>query len=225
MVLALMVLLIVSLLGSLSLKVSNTEVLTSGALEGSVASFYILESLGQVGINKLIQQNVNGDDCIEAAPKRCLVKELYHADTTFLPWLDTVWANNPARDVFDLRVMDPTVRDDFSAFPKIAPFPANWHGGSQKTARVPDPLKAGSQYSLEPPGYHDIDEGGEDLIRYAVQDHGRIGVYSIGLGDPVIREYRIYGLYYVGTDRTRGYPGKYALELGYRLELAEMEIM
>ncbi len=50
MILALMVLLIVSLLGTLSLRVSNTEVLTSGTLEGSVASFYMLESLGQLGI-------------------------------------------------------------------------------------------------------------------------------------------------------------------------------
>ena len=156
MVLALMVLLIVSLLGSLSLKVSNTEVITSGNHEGLVASFYMLESLGQLGIKQLVKQNEGGDDCIEAIPERCLVKNLYHADTTALPWLDEVWSENTTKDVFDLRVLDPTVREDLSAHPKIRPFPDNWYGGSQKVARLPESLQAGSAISLEPPGYQDM---------------------------------------------------------------------
>ena len=45
-ILALMVLLVISLLGALSIKISTTEVITSGNLEGSVASFYMLESIG-----------------------------------------------------------------------------------------------------------------------------------------------------------------------------------
>ena len=225
MVLALMVLLILSLLGSLSLKVSNTEVLTSGTVEGSVASFYVLESLGQLGIQKLVRQNVTGEDCIEATPQQCLVRELYHVDITKLPWLDEIWSGNITKDVFDLGVMDPTLGEDLAVLPKVKPFPDNWYGGDQKSARVPMPLQVGSFHSLEPPGYHDREDGGDDLIRYAVQDHGRIGVYSIGAKDPVIREYRVYGLYYVGAGSSRGYPGKYAVELGYRLELAEMEII
>ena len=121
--------------------------------------------------------------------------------------------------------MNPTLREDHAVFPKIKPFPDNWYGGDQKSARVPVSLQAGSVHSLEPPGYHDREDGGDDLIRYAVQDHGRIGVYSIGAKDPVIREYRVYGLYYVGAGSSRGYPGKFSVELGYRLELAGMEIM
>jgi hypothetical protein len=110
-------------------------------------------------------------------------------------------------------------------YPKIAPFPDNWFGHDQKTERIPESLQSKSVNSLEPPGYHDMEEGGGDLIRYAVQDQGRIGVYSIGTDDPVIREYRVYGLYYVGADSLRGYPGKFSIELGYRLELADMEII
>ena len=82
-----------------------------------------------------------------------------------------------------------------------------------------------SVYSLEPMGYHDMEEGGEDLIRYAVHDHGRRGVYSVDAENPLIKEYRIYGLYYVGAGRSMGYPGKYAVELGYRMELMNMEVM
>ena len=225
MILALMVLLVVSLLGSLSLRVSNTEVITSGSLEGSVASFYVLESLGQLGIEKLVQQNVNGDDCIEPVPEHCLVKELHHADISTLPWLDEVWSKDTSKNLFDLRVMDPGKKEDLSVFPKIVPFPDNWFGLDQKTVRVPESLQSNSVNSLEPPGYHDMGKGGGDLIRYAVQDHGRIGVYSVGADDPVIREYRVYGLYYVGAGSARGYPGKYAIEVGYRLELVDMEII
>ena len=225
MVLALTILLIVSLLGTLSLRVSNNEVLTSGNLEGSVASFYLLESIGQLGIEKLVQQNVQGDDCLEAIPERCLVKELHHADTTTLPWLDEAWSGDTSKDVFDLRVFDPTVKEDLSTLPKIAPFPDNWFGAGQRVSRVPEVFRVGSEYSLEPPGYLDREDGGDDLIRYALQDQGRIGVYSIGANDPVLREYRIYGLYFVGVGRSQGYPGKYGIELGYRLELATMEIM
>ena len=163
--------------------------------------------------------------CLEAAPENCLVKELHHVDTTSLPWLDEVWSKNSMKDVFDLRVMSSTLKEDLSVFPKIISFPENWHGNDQKTARVPVPLRKGGTSSLEPPGYHDMEDGGGDLIRYAVQDHGRIGVFSIGAEAPVVKEYRIYGLYYLGAGRAWGYPGKYGLELGYRLELAEMEIM
>ena len=225
MVMALMVLLIVSLLGSVSLKVSNTEVLTSGTFEGSVASLYVLESLGQLGLTKLVQQNVTGDDCIEPVPKRCLVKQLYHAGTSSLPWLDEARSADPIKEVFDLRTMNPLTKEDLSVFPKIKPFPDNWYGSNQKTVRVPAMLRVGSEHSLEPPGYLDMEDGGEDLIRYAVQDQGRIGVYSIGADDPVIKEYRVFGLYFVGPNSMRGYPGKYGLELGYRLELAGMEVM
>lgn len=225
MVLALMILLIVSLLGSLVLKVSNNELLTSGNLEGSVAGFYLMESLGQLGIEKLIQQNVQGDDCLEAVPERCLVKELHRPEHTTLPWLDEAWSGASSKDVFDLRVFDPAVKEDLSSFPKVAPFPDNWFGGEQHVARIPRSLQGGAEYSLEPPGYVDKEDGGDDLIRYAVQDRGRIGVYSMGANDPVLRDYRIYGLYFVGSGRSLGYSGKFGIELGYRIELATMDIM
>lgn len=225
MILALMVLLIVVVLGSLSLRISNTEVLTSGTLQGSVASFYMMESLGQLGVQKLVQQNINGDDCIEAEPEHCLVKELYYVDATTLPWLDEAWSGDTSKEVFNLRVFDPTIKEDLSVFPKVVKFPDNWIDGNQKVARVPDALQVGNGYSLEPAGYQDAEDGGKDFIRFAVQDHGRVGIYSIGAGDPILKEYRIYGLYYVDAGRSIGYSGKYGIELGYRLELASMEIL
>ncbi len=68
-----------------------------------------------------------------------------------------------------------------------------------------------------------MEDGGDDLIRFAVQDYGRVGAYSIGSDDPVVRNYKIYGLYHVGGKT--GYPGTSAVELGYRMELVPMEIL
>ncbi len=225
MVLALMVLLVVSLMGALSLRVANTEVVTSGSLESSVASFYLLESIGLLGVEELVRQNVSGDDCIEAVPEDCRVKLLHLAQNSVLEWLDQAWSADAARPVYDLGVLDATVSEDDSVFPRIAPFPRNWVGDGQRTARIPEVFRGGGPLSLEPPGYVDVEDGGDDLIRYAVQDRGRIGAYSIGSDDPVIRDYRIYGLYRVGASGGRGYPGTFGIELGYRMELAPMEIL
>ena len=96
---------------------------------------------------------------------------------------------------------------------------------SQRTARVPETLQAGNVNSLEPPGYVDIEDGGDDLIRFAVSDQGRRGVYSIGISDSEIRDYHIHGLYHVGASRAVGYPGTFGIELGYRLELAQMGVL
>lgn len=224
MVLTLMVLLVMSLLGVTSLNISNSEVITSGSLEGSVASFYLLEGIGQLGIEKLVRQNVGGDDCIDAVPEKCRVKELYHSDTSTLPWLDAIWSDN-GRDVYDLRVLYSVAAEDDSVFPKIMAFPENWTAEGQHVARVQEAFWAGGPLSLEPSGYFDMKDGGSDLIRFAVRDQGRRGVYSIGSNDSVIRDYRIYGLYHVGSGSAVGYSGTFGIELGYRLELAKMEIL
>ena len=224
-VLAMMVLLIISLLGALSIKISTTEVITSGNLEGSVASFYMLESLGQLGVDHLVRQNVSGDDCLEAVPEHCLVKELHHSDSSTLPWLDEVWSERTTRNVYDLSVIDASAAEDDSVFPRIVAFPGNWMADLQRTARVPETLRLGNVNSLEPPGYVDIEDGGDDLIRFAVRDHGRRGVYSIGSDDSEIRDYHIHGLYHVGASRAVGYPGTFGIELGYRLELAQMGVL
>jgi len=126
--------------------------------------------------------------------------------------------------VFDLSVLDPTIVDDDSVVPRRRKFPDNWVGLNQRSSRLPESLRTGSN-ALEPTGYVDMEDGGHDLIRFAVQDHGRIGAYSIGADDPVIRQYKIYGLYYVGADGSAGYPGKFGVEMGYRMELKPMEIM
>jgi len=223
-VLALMVLVILSLLGSLSLRIANTEVITAGSVEGSLASFYLLEAVALTGATFLEQQNTVGDDCIEARPERCLVKELHLVENSSLEWLDEAFSGDTDKPVFDLTVLDPTVADDDSAVPRRRKFPDNWVGSNQRSSRLPESLRS-SGSGLEPAGYVDMEEGGDDLIRFAVQDHGRIGAYSIGADDPVIRQYRIYGLYYVGADGSAGYPGKFGVEMGYRMELKPMEIM
>jgi len=224
-VFAMMVLLVISLLGALSIKISTTEVITSGNLEGSVASFYMLESLGQLGVDHLVRQNVGGDDCLEALPEHCRVKELHHSDSSALPWFDEVWSEGKTRDLYDLSVIDASAAEDDSVFPRIVAFPGNWLADSQRTARVPEILQAGNANSIEPPGYVDIEDGGDDLIRFAVRDHGRRGVYSIGSDDSEIRDYHIHGLYHVGASRAVGYSGTFGIELGYRLELAQMEVL
>lgn len=224
MVLALMVLLVMSLLGVTSLRLSNSEVITSGSLEGSVASFYLLEGIGQLGIAQLVRQNVAGDDCIEAVPEECRVKQLYRPDISTLPWLDEIWSDK-ARKVYDLCVLDAAASEDDSVFPKILPFPENWSAEGQRVVRVQEAFRAGGPSSLEPSGYFDLADGGSDLIRFAVRDQGRRGVYSIGSNDSVIREYRIYGLYHVGSGSAVGYSGTFGIELGYRLQLAKMEIL
>lgn len=224
MVLALMVLLVMSLLGVTSLRLSNSEVITSGSLEGSVASFYLLEGIGQLGIAQLVRQNVAGNDCIEAVPEECRVKQLYQPDTSTLPWLDEIWSEKD-RDVYDLRVLDTAASEDDSIFPKILSFPYNWTTEGQRVVRVPDAFRGGGPVSLEPSGYVDVDDGGTDLIRFAVRDQGRRGVYSIGSNNPVIRDYRIFGLYHFGSGGVGGYSGTFGIELGYRLQLAKMEIL
>jgi len=225
MVLALMVLLVVSLMGALSLRVANSEVTTSGSLESSVASFYLLESIAQLGIQQLVRQNRSGADCIEPVPERCLVKALHQADNSRLDWLDASWPKDGTKPVYDLSILDATLAEDMSLFPKLKPFPHNWVGDQQRTARLPESLRLGGEHSLEPPGYVDVEDGGDDLIRYAVQDQGRVGIYSIGSDDQVLRDYRIYALYYVGAAGGHGYPGTYGIELGYRLELADIEVL
>ena len=118
-----------------------------------------------------------------------------------------------------------SAEEDDSVFPSITAFPGNWLADSQRTARVPEILQAGNANSIEPPGYVDIEDGGDDLIRFAVRDHGRRGVYSIGSDDSEIRDYYIHGLYHVGASRAVGYSGTFGIELGYRLELAQMEVL
>jgi len=223
-VLALGVMVILSLLGSLSLRVANTEVMTAGTMEGSLASFYLLEAVALTGAVYLEQQNAVGDDCREARPEACGVKELHQVENTDLDWLDESYSGDTGKPVFDLTILDATVRDDDSQTPRLRRFPDNWVGDNQRTSRLPESLRSGGA-GLEPPGYVDMEDGGDDLIRFAVQDHGRIGAYSIGADDPAVRQYRIYGLYFVGADGSRGYPGKFGVEMGYRMELKQMEIM
>jgi hypothetical protein len=127
--------------------------------------------------------------------------------------------------VFNLRINDPAVENDDSVVPRIRTFPDNWYGADQHVLRVPEALRAGNRNGLEPPGYFDRDDGGDDLIRFAVHDAGRIGAYSIGAGDPVFKNYRAYGLYHVVNDRASGYQGLFGVEMGYRMELARMEIL
>ena len=101
----------------------------------------------------------------------------------------------------------------------------DWYGTGQHVSRIPEVLRVGNRLSLEPPGYLDREDGGEDLIRFAVQDTGRIGAYSIGADDPMFKNYKVYGLYHVVNDSSLGYQGLFGLEMGYRMELARMEIL
>ena len=224
-VLALLVMVILSLLGTLSLRIANTEVITAGGTEGSIASFYMLEAVALTGVAHLEHQNVSGEDCLEAHPQYCRVKELFNVETTDLDWLDELYTGDVTKPVFDLTVLDPSIKDDDTKLPRLRKFPDNWYGEGQRSSRLPASLQSDSDGNLEPIGYVDREDGGDDLIRFAVQDNGRIGAYSIGSDDSIIKNYKIYGLYYVGADGSRGYPGKFSVEMGYRMELVNMEVM
>ena len=47
----------------------------------------------------------------------------------------------------------------------------------------------------------------------------------MGAEDPVIKRYMIYGLYHVINPRASGYQGQFGVEMGYRMELAKMEVL
>ena len=222
-VLALLVMMVLTLLGTLSMQVANTEVMTAGNREASLASFYLLEAVGLTGVVQLEQQNRGGEDCADAQPQECLVKDLYQVENTSLDWLADAYSGDVSKPVFDLSVLDPAMGEDDLVYPRLRKFPENWFGSGQQVSRLPESLRSGDGGGLEPPGYVDLEDGGDDLIRYAVQDYGRIGAYSIGSDDPVVRLYKVYGLYHVNG--STGYPGKFGLEMGYRMELAPMEIL
>jgi hypothetical protein len=224
-VLALMLLAIFTLLGVLSLQVATTEVLTAGNKESSLASFYLMEGVAGLGIAHLERQNSAGDECGEAHFKNCPVKELHQVESTSLGWLDESFSGDAAKDVFDLSINDGAVENDDSVVPRIRTFPDNWYGAGQHVARVPEALREGNHNGLEPPGYVDREDGGDDLIRFAVQDTGRIGAYSIGADDPVFKNYKVYGLYHVVNNRASGYQGLFGVEMGYRMELARLEVL
>ena len=223
-VLALVLLALFTLLGVLSLQIATTEVLSAGNKESSLASFYLMEGIAGLGIVHLERQNSAGE-CGEAHSENCPVKELYQVESTSLSWLDESFSGDAAKDVFDLSINDGAVENDDSVVPRIRTFPENWHGADQHVARVPEALRAGTRHGLEPPGYLDREDGGDDLIRFAVQDTGRIGAYSIGADYPVFKNYKVYGLYHVVNDRASGYQGLFGVEMGYRMELARMEVL
>lgn len=224
-VLALMLLAIFTLLGTLSLQIANTEVVTAGNKESSLASFYLMEGAAALGIAHLEHQNGAGDDCAEELSENCPVKELYQVESTTLKWLDESFSGDTGKPVFDLSLSDTAIENDDSVVPRIRKFPDNWYGAGQHVSRVPEILRVGNPNGLEPSGYVDRDEGGDDLIRFAVQDTGRIGSYSIGADDPVFRNYKVYGLYYVVNTHASGYQGQFGVETGYRMELVEMEVL
>ena len=224
-VLALMLLAIFTLLGTLSLQIANTEILTAGNKESSLASFYLMEGVAGLGIAHLENQNAAGDECAEETNEDCPVKELYQVETTSLAWLDESYSGDSAIPVFDLSINEAAIENDDSVMPRIRKFPENWHGAGQHVVRVPEALRVENRTGLEPPGYVDKEDGGDDLIRFAVQDTGRIGAYSIGADDPVYKNYKVYGLYHVINDGASGYQGLFGVEMGYRMELARMEVL
>jgi hypothetical protein len=197
-VMSMLLLVILSLLGALSLRIANNEVLTAGNSEESIMKFYMLEGVGLEGVARLEYQN-DGSTC-----PGCRVEKLYNvkdlADED-VKWLDEVYSGTATAS--DLTIID------------------NWASPTRASA-VAESLSVDEQYSLEPLGY---DEGSGDRVRYAVQDNGRTGIYSIGSSDPVIRGYEIYGLYDVKRGSGKAFTGKGIVEMGYRMELEEMDVL
>ena len=224
-VLALMLLAIFTLLGVLSLQIATTEVLTAGNKESSLASFYLMEGVAGLGIAHLERQNRAGDECGDETSQTCPVKELHQVESTSLVWLDESFSGDATKDVFELGLNEEGIESDDSVVPRIRKFPDNWYGANQHVSRVPKALRVNNRHGLEPPGYMDREDGGDDLIRFAVQDTGRIGAYSIGADDPVFKNYKVYGLYHVVNDRASSYQGLFGVEMGYRMELARMEVL
>jgi Tfp pilus assembly protein PilX len=198
-VMSMLLLVILSLLGALSLRIANNEVLTAGNSEESIMKFYMLEGVGLEGVARLEYQN-DGSAC-----PGCRVEKLYNVKDLAvgdLVWLDEVYSVTTTAP--DLTIID------------------NWASASTKALGVADGLSVGNQYSLEPLGY---DESLGDRVRYALQDNGRTGIYSIGSSDPVIRGYEIYGLYDVKRGSGKAFTGKGIVEMGYRMELEEMDVL
>ncbi len=122
-VLALMVMMILTLLGTLSLQIANTEIMTAANTEASLASFYVLEGVAAAGVSSLENQNVGGDDCRDSEPSQCLVKALYEVEDSDLDWLDAAYLDDTSRPVFDLTVLDSAADENDSVVPPIRGFP------------------------------------------------------------------------------------------------------
>ena len=219
-VMALVVLVILTLLGTLSTQIANNEVMTSGNQEGYLVTFYMIEGVGIEGISRLEFQNNTGNDCSATIPIDCRVKELYNPDTTALPWLDETFSGTSAT-AYDLTVTGST---NLPSGPMPIPlaYPNNWLNA--KTSAVVNTLQQPNVFALEPSGYDEAAPA-SDLIRYAVQDNGRTGSYSIGSSDPEIHGYKIYGLYDVNRGAGKTFPGRSVVEMGYRMELETMDIL
>lgn len=218
-VMSLLLLVVLTLLGALSLQIANNEILTAGNTEESQMKFYMLEGVGVEGVARLEYQNTSGGDCGSAIPVDCRVKELHNVETTALPWLDEVYSGG-SLTAYDLTITG----NNLTAGPMPIPaaYPNNWF--SAKTSPVAVPLRAGNSNALEPNGYNEAAPS-LDLIRYAVQDNGRTGIFSIGSSDPEIHGYKIYGLYDVNRGSGKAFTGRSVVEMGYRMELENMDVL
>jgi hypothetical protein len=221
-VFALIILVVLTLMGAFSTQIANNEIMTAGNQQGYLTTFYMFEGVGLEGVAYLEYQNKTGNDCGASFPTECLVKELYNVETTNLGWLDEVFSGNTSKATYDLTVTDTGATADNTVMPRVAPYPNNWTNGGVKVQRIDTPLRTGNALALEPTGYN---EGDGDLVRFAVQDNGRTGIYSIGSSDPDIRGYKLYGLYDVKRGSGKTFPGRSVMEMGYRMELEVMQVL
>jgi hypothetical protein len=221
-VFALIILVVLTLMGVFSTQIANNEIMTAGNQQGYLTTFYMFEGVGLEGVAYLEYQNKTGNDCDLTSPTECRVKELYDVETTTLGWLDEVFSGTTSKNTYDLTVTNTGAAVDDTDLPRVAPYPTNWTTAGAKVQRVDIPLRTGAALALEPTGYT---EATGDLVRFAVQDNGRTGIYSIGSSDPEIRGYKLYGLYDVKRGSGKALPGRSVMEMGYRMELEVMQVL
>lgn len=217
-VISLLILVILSLLGALSLRIANNEVMTAGNQESYLTTFYMLEGVAVEGISRLEYQN-NGEDCATAGGE-CRVKELHNIETAALTWLDEVYSGT-SLTAYDLTITGST-NLPLGPMPIPLAYPGNWLNA--KSSRIAAPLIVGNANALEPIGYNEAAPS-SDLIRFAVQDNGLTGIYSIGSDDPIVHGYKLYGLYEVNRGAGKGFTGRDVVEMGYRMELENMDVL
>lgn len=194
-VMALLMLVVLSLMGTAAMTVRNTEVSIATNAEIIQHNFYALEAVTLEGTAMLEETDDN---------------TLLNIDTAPLAWLKP---NDP-----DVPPLIDLGESSTWASPQITP-----RNTSLTTAKFPEPADPSNpnRFSIVPPGY----ASPPDHIQYAAVQgnlHADANEYDLCAGsdvsDPTKREkcYSVFGMYEVRSGAGKAYSGRRMLMVGYK---------